>query len=211
MPDEVAKLIAACGDCSPIDRRDAAIFAPLFSTGLRVHEACALERKDFQRDQLGKKPTFTLTVTGKGQHVRMVFFDERAQRLIVAMLADRTDHDPTLFVNYHPGYKQGGRAAIGPEVLSPRGMQLRFKVRAEQAGLADRKLTPHTMRHGLAVDLLESGGDLRTVQDVLGHRTIATTTIYTKLSNRLLEQGYLKRKSLQGKPRQMMLALPKSW
>jgi integrase/recombinase XerD len=125
--------------------------------------------------------------------VRLVFVDERAQRCIKATLKDRIgDHEPALFVNFRPGADAhtGGR-------LTPRGVQLMFGDVTERAGLAGLGIVPHSMRHGLAVDLLKGGADLRVVQDVLGHATIVTTQVYTKIENSHLEEGYRKRKSLQ--------------
>jgi site-specific recombinase XerC len=125
---------------------------------------------------------------------------ERAQVSIGPCSPDRLDGEPALFVNFRPGRVASGRESLGPERLGYRGIQAVFKVRASEAGLGALNLTPHTLRHGLAVDLLEGGADIRTVQDVLGHQSIMTTMVYTRLTNAHLEAGYGQRKSLQKTP-----------
>lgn len=194
-PDDVRSLLAARAGDSLADRRDRAILALLFSAGLRIAELCALDRVQVREERLGQEEVIELSIVGKGSHSRIVFVNADAQERLRAYLGLRTDDDPALFVHLRPGRsadpdkKQSRR-------LTPRAIQGMVRDATLRAGLAER-LTPHSLRHGFAVDLLRGGADLRTVQDLLGHRTVTTTQIYTRLTNRTLREGYLKRESLR--------------
>jgi site-specific recombinase XerD len=193
-PDDVRQLLQSCAGETEIDTRDRALLALLFSAGLRIAELCALDRNQFREDRLGQAPILELSIIGKGKHSRIVFVNEEAQTLLKRYLLQRKDSDPALFVHTRPGKHLKPEQ---PEVrrLTPRAIQQMVRRRTLAAGLADR-LTPHSLRHGFAVDLLRGGADLRTVQDLLGHRSVTTTQIYTRLTNRTLREGYLKRESL---------------
>ncbi len=197
-PEEVRAMLAAGPADTPTGRRDRAILALLFSAGLRIAELCALNRDQVREERLGQEPVLELSIVGKGNHSRIVFVNQEAQRLLRDYLANRTDDDPALFVHTKPGKRlpEGARAS---RRLSPRAIQQMVRQRAIRAGLAER-ITPHSLRHGFAVDLLRGGADLRTVQDLLGHQTVTTTQIYTRLTNRTLREGYLKRESLRRPP-----------
>jgi site-specific recombinase XerD len=159
--------------------RDRAILESFFSTGLRISELSNLNR-----DQLKIKKDardLEITVVGKGLKVRAVYFSARAIEALRAYLEKRTDMDEALFINYKPGKK----AEDGPRRLSNRAIEDIVKKYVLIAGLPVMA-TPHTLRHSFATDLLSHGVDLRLVQEFLGHRNIATTQIYTHVTNKQL-------------------------
>lgn len=161
--------------------RDQAIMELLFSTGLRVSELCALNVDlDLSRDEL--------SVRGKGDKVRVVFLSERAKTAVRAYLAKRTDMEEALFVE--------GRAAALHRI-TPRDVQRHLKTYAARAGITS-KVTPHVLRHVFATDLLENGADLRSVQALLGHANIATTQVYTHVTDKHLRDIH---KAFHGKKR----------
>lgn len=193
-PEDVRALDATCQGDDLLARRDRAILSLLFSAGLRIAELCALNRVQLREERLGAEEVLEVSIVGKGSHSRLVFVNSEAQRHLRNYLGLRQDDDPALFVHARPGK----RLAAGQKEslrLTPRAIQEMVRKRAIAAGLAER-LTPHSLRHGFAIDLLKGGADLRTVQDLLGHRTVTTTQIYTRLTNRTLRDGYLKRESL---------------
>jgi integrase/recombinase XerD len=193
-PEEVRRLLDACPANTPNGRRDRAILGLLFSAGLRIAELCALDRIQLREKFLGIEPILEMSVIGKGNHSRIVFVNPEAQELVRLYLADRRDDDPSLFIHSRPGKRETPDEARDLR-LTARAIQQMVRLRSIAAGLAER-LTPHSLRHGFAVDLLRGGADLRTVQDLLGHQTVTTTQIYTRLTNRTLREGYLKRESL---------------
>lgn len=163
--------------------RDQAILELLFSTGLRVSELCALNNDiDLSRDEL--------SVRGKGDKVRVVFLSERAKKAVAHYLKERKDMEEPLFVDY-------GRGSKAPRRLSPRSVEYLVKRYATQAGIT-KKVTPHVIRHSFATDLLENGADLRSVQALLGHANIATTQVYTHVTDKHLRDVH---KSFHGKRR----------
>jgi site-specific recombinase XerD len=194
-PEDVRLLLATCDLTTPLGLRDRAILGLLFSSGLRIAELCALNRDQLRSERLGSEELLEVSVIGKGNHSRIVFVNAEAQGYLQAYLARRVDPDPALFVHTRPGkHLEPDSRRIGR--LTARAIQQMVRRRSLQAGVPER-LTPHSLRHGFAVDLLRGGADLRTVQDLLGHRTVTTTQIYTRLTNRTLREGYLKRESLQ--------------
>jgi site-specific recombinase XerD len=149
--------------------RDKAIFELLFSTGLRVSELCNLNADlDLTRDEF--------SVRGKGEKIRVVFLSPDAKKAIQEYLEARTDMDEALFVDGRP--KALHR-------ISPRDVQRHLKAYVASAGIT-HKVTPHTLRHVFATDLLENGADLRSVQALLGHANIATTQVYTHVTDKHL-------------------------
>lgn len=159
--------------------RDKAILESFFSTGLRISELSALDR-----DQLKiKKDTkeLEISVVGKGSKVRTVYFSARAVEALRKYLEKRTDIDEALFINYKPGKKIDD----APRRLTNRAIENIVKKYVLIAGLPVMA-TPHTLRHSFATDLLSHGVDLRIVQEFLGHRNIATTQIYTHVTNKQL-------------------------
>jgi len=153
--------------------RDKAILELLFSTGLRVSEICSLNADlDLSRDEFA--------VRGKGDKVRVVFLSPAAKKTVAAYLIGRKDMGEALFVSYGRGGKESSR-------LTPRSVERMVKHYAVKAGIT-RKVTPHVIRHSFATDLLENGADLRSVQALLGHANIATTQVYTHVTDKHLRE-----------------------
>ena len=164
--------------------RDAAMLAVLFSTGMRISELVRLNRDDIQRG------TNELPVRGKGNKVRVVFLSNDAVTTINNYVTQRQDTDPALFVRHNPAV----RADVdGHDDLriTPRSIQRLIKKYASVAGLT-KKITPHTLRHSFATDLLSNGADVRQVQQLLGHASITTTQVYTHLTDAHLREVHEK-------------------
>ena len=153
--------------------RDRAILETFFSTGLRLSELCSLDR--YVNLQQGE-----ITVRGKGEKLRIVFLSESAKKSIKAYLEKRADADPALFVSLTKSGKVIGR-------IIPRAIQRMVAHYAVAAGIPKR-IHPHELRHSFATDLLLNGADLRSVQELLGHANIATTQVYTHLTNKELRE-----------------------
>jgi len=174
--DELNRLInGPKGDSSLSSLRDRAILELFFSTGLRVSELCALNRDlDLTRDEF--------SVRGKGEKIRVVFLSGDAKDAIKAYENKRGDVDEALFI-------QMGRASKNADELrlTPRSIERIVKGYAIKAGIT-RKVTPHVIRHSFATDLLENGADLRSVQALLGHANIATTQVYTHITDKHLRE-----------------------
>ncbi len=151
--------------------RDHAILELLFSTGLRVSELCSLNVDiDLSRDEL--------SVRGKGDKVRVVFLSEASKEAVRRYLKERKDMREALFVD--------GRAE-SLHRITPRDIQRHIKKYAARAGITS-KVTPHTLRHVFATDLLSNGADIRSVQALLGHASINTTQIYTHVTDAHLRE-----------------------
>lgn len=163
--------------------RDRAILELLFSTGLRVSELVALNR-----DQINFK-TGELNVIGKGGHARLVFLSERARYWLERYFAKRDDPWPACFIRYSG--PKGDIRRPDSWRLSVRSIQRMIAKYRRRAGIVT-KVTPHVLRHSFATDLLFSGADLRSVQELLGHKNIATTQIYTHVTNKRLREIYQK-------------------
>ena len=177
--DHLKRLLAAPDQSTAAGLRDRAILEVLFSTGLRVSELAHLNIEDLR---LRKDSTdLEVAVVGKGSKVRAVYFSERAVKAIKEYLEKRFDLDPALFINYKPGIAQTDHNRR----LSVKGVEEIVKKYVKLAGLPVNA-TPHTLRHSFATDLLSHGVDLRLVQEFLGHKNIATTQIYTHVTNKQL-------------------------
>jgi site-specific recombinase XerD len=156
--------------------RDTAILELLFSTGLRVSELCSLSRDlDITKDEF--------SIRGKGDKIRVVFVSEEARQAVKNYLAKRPDIDDAMFVQIDKkalkiNTKRGLR-------LTSRSIERIVKYYAIKAGIS-KKVTPHVIRHSFATDLLSNGADLRSVQMLLGHANIATTQIYTHVTDKHL-------------------------
>jgi site-specific recombinase XerD len=151
--------------------RDKAILELLFSTGLRVAELCALNSDiDLTRDDL--------SVRGKGEKVRVVFLSPTAKDAVTQYLKNRKDMEEALFIEGRPNRLHR---------ITPRDVQRHIKTYAAKAGITT-KVTPHTLRHVFATDLLTNGADLRSVQALLGHASINTTQIYTHVTDSHLRE-----------------------
>lgn len=161
---------------SPTNARDKAILELLFSTGLRVSELCNLNR-----DSVNLK-SGEFSVRGKGDKVRLVFISDTAKEALKNYLERREDVDEALFIRQtkNPAKTDNLR-------LTSRSVERLMKHYAAKAGLS-KKVTPHTLRHSFATDLLMNGADIRSVQELLGHSNITTTQIYTHITDKKLRE-----------------------
>ena len=169
--DEMTRLVEVPTD-GPLGLRDRAMLELFYSSGLRLSELCALRWRSLDlADGL-------VTVTGKGNKSRVVPVGSHARKALDAL---REQARPTLDAPVFPG--RGGAP------ISPRTVQVRLRNLAQQQGLFKR-VHPHLLRHSFASHVLESSGDLRGVQELLGHADIATTQIYTHLDFQHLAKVY---------------------
>lgn len=161
--------------------RDKAILELLFSTGLRVSELSNLkiENVNLKRDEF--------TIRGKGGKTRLVFLSSTAKEAINTYLGKRRDASPYIFICHDRA--KSGREESGP--LTPRSIQRMVERYATAVGIT-KHITPHTLRHTFATDLLLSGADIRSVQSMLGHSSITTTQIYTHITNNQMKDVYKK-------------------
>ncbi len=183
---DVERMIAACDVTTIQGLRDRVIMETLFSTGLRVSELVSLNKTtvNLESREFG--------VVGKGRKVRVVFLSDRAAQWIEKYLRERNDHHHPVFIR-HSGTK--------PAIDDPKaGEKLRLTTRTVQRiiGKYGRlahlpySITPHVMRHSFATDLISHGAGLREVQEMLGHKNIATTQIYTHVTNPQLKSVHQK-------------------
>jgi len=154
----------------------------LFSTGLRVSELTKLDRDKINMDRR------EFGIIGKGGKARVVFLSSRATDWLIKYLNERPDHFKPLFIR-HKGH-------IDPTIpdekmrLTPRSVQRMVKKYGHKIKLPV-EVTPHVMRHSFATDLLMAGADIRSVQEMLGHKNISTTQIYTHVTNKQLRDIHL--------------------
>jgi len=160
---------------TPGAARDRAMLETLFSTGIRVAELISLDRDDI------REAVSEVAVRGKGNKVRVVFLSDSALQAIGEYLALREDIDPALFIRHHAGPAPAEIDQANLR-LTPRSVQRLIKKYAAAAGLT-KNITPHTLRHSYATDLLSNGADVRQVQQLLGHASITTTQHYTHLTD----------------------------
>ena len=182
--EQVTSLLdAAVGD-TPIARRDRAVLELLYATGARISEVCGLRIADLDRDEQ------LVRLFGKGSKERIVPYGRSAASALEAWLSDggreamtplrwarRGDAD-AVFLN-----TRGGR-------LSRQAAWQIVRTYGHRAGLPTEHLSPHVLRHSCATHLLDHGADLRIVQEMLGHASITTTQVYTKVSQERLFQVY---------------------
>lgn len=176
--DQLERLLAAPDVSKERGLRDKALMEMLFSTGLRVSELCKLncDQVNLERCEFG--------VIGKGQRPRVVFISDRAAIWLEKYLAKRSDRFNPLFIRY-----AGNQTSIinGEKMrLTPRSVQRLIDKHVRKARLPV-KATPHVFRHSFATDLLMNGADLRSVQELLGHKNVSTTQIYTHVTNAQLK------------------------
>ena len=188
--EEVMRLIKSANGSKISDLRDKAILELLFSTGLRVSEVSRLNR-----DNVNLK-SGEFSVRGKGDKIRLVFISDPAKNAIINYLKRRKDVDPALFVNMKKSKKEDCQN-VSQMRLTPRSIQRIVKKYAIKAGIV-KKVTPHTLRHSFATDLLMNGADIRSVQSMLGHSSITTTQIYTHITNKHLKDIHTKFHSKNG-------------
>ena len=181
--DEIARMLEAIPLDTDAGLRDRAIIELLFSSGLRVSELANLNR-----DHVNTKRR-EFMVRGKGQKDRPVFIGEAAAQRVQDYLAVRIDNLPPLFLSY----SRNNTASTSGDYrrLSTRSIQRIINRYARLAGIT-KHVSPHTMRHSFATDLLMNGADLRSVQSMLGHSNISTTQIYTHVTDEHLREVYEK-------------------
>ena len=186
LEDEQLQQLLQAPDITTIEGvRDRAILETLFSTGLRVAELAGLNRDtiNLEKREFG--------VIGKGRKARVVFLSEDACDWLEKYLRLRKDKHSPLFIRYK-GKKHKPDDEDGQDLrLTPRSIERMVEKYVKQQGLAV-KATPHTLRHSFATDLLFNGADLRAVQEMLGHSNIATTQIYTHVTNARLRDTHEK-------------------
>jgi site-specific recombinase XerD len=173
-PEEVERLSSQADVSTPLGMRDRAILELLFSSGLRISELVGLDR-----DHINLKRR-EFMVRGKGQKDRPIFISEEAANWIEKYLESRKDNVRPLFIRYS-GTKKVDRSG-NYHRLTARSIQRMVARYARLAGIT-KHVSPHTLRHSFATDLLMNGADLRSVQAMLGHSNIATTQIYTHVTD----------------------------
>jgi integrase/recombinase XerC len=178
--DDMARLLEAPPGDTPLGLRDRALLETLYSAGLRVSELTGLNVTDVDLDE------GVATVRGKGKRERLALLGPPALAALGnwlplrnALAGPRADTQPALFLN-----KNGTR-------LSSRSVGRLLEKYLAQAGL-DPRASPHTLRHSFATHLLDAGADIRSVQELLGHRSLGTTQIYTHLTTERLRESYHK-------------------
>lgn len=179
---EVDTLLAAVVGVDPVSLRDRALLEFLYATGARISEACGLSLGDLDRDHR------VVRLFGKGAKERVVPFGRSAAAAMDEWLSGGREHlEPDRWA------RRGDQEAV---FLNTRGARLSRQAAwavvrkyGDRTGLAD-KLSPHVLRHSCATHLLDHGADLRIVQEMLGHASISTTQVYTKVSQERLWQVY---------------------
>jgi len=176
--DDMARLLETPPAETPLGLRDRAILETIYSAGLRVSELTSLDVEDVDLD------SGMATVRGKGKRERLALLGPQAVAAIRAWLpgrgtlaGGRAQQLPALFAN-----KNGTR-------LSSRSVGRLLEKYLAQAGL-DPRTSPHTLRHSFATHMLDAGADIRSVQELLGHRSLATTQIYTHVTTQRLRDSY---------------------
>ncbi len=142
------------------------------------------ELANLKKDQINTERG-DFTVRGKGDKTRIVFVSHQARHWVKGYLEKRNDESPFLFVR-HDRAAGGGKRDDAPAPITPRSIERLVKHYAAAAGIP-KHVSPHTLRHSFATDLLMNGADLRSVQELLGHSSITTTQIYTHVTNQQLK------------------------
>ncbi|MDD5930107.1 MAG: tyrosine-type recombinase/integrase [Spirochaetales bacterium] len=175
--EEVDTLLSCIDVSTELGKRDDALFELIYSCGLRISEACTLTVANLHLDEM------LILVHGKGDKERIVPFGNRAlQKLLIYIqevrpVLTKGKNVAELFVNYRG------------EGISRKGVWKKFKELEVKSGI---KAKVHTLRHSFATHLLSGGADLRSVQELLGHTDLSTTTIYTHITDNQLEQAHEK-------------------
>lgn len=182
-PSELERFLSSPKGNNIASLRDRAILETLFSTGLRVAELCSLNRDEIDLNR-GE-----FTVRGKGSKLRVVFLSDTAKDSLKYYLNKRNDADPALFIRVPRNEKFEKFENLR---LTPRSVQRIVKKYAIAAGIVGKKVSPHTLRHNFATDLLRNGADIRSVQLLLGHSSVTTTQIYTHITDKQLRETHKK-------------------
>ena len=182
--DEIERLLAEIPLDTESGLRDRAIIELLFSGGLRVSELCSLNRDSINLERR------EFMVRGKGKKDRPIFIDKSTAECIEDYLNMRTDTLPALFLN-NSANQQIPSTSGDFRRLTPRSIERIVQKYTRLAGIT-KHVTPHTMRHSFATDLLMNGADIRSVQSLLGHANISTTQIYTHITDPHLREVHEK-------------------
>lgn len=183
--EEIRRMIDAIDVGNPAGLRDRAIVELLFSSGLRVSELVGLNRDHVSTTRR------EFTVRGKGKKDRPVFISKDAAEHIQNYLGARDDQLKPLFISYRDNTPKTLDTSGDFRRLTPRSVQRIVKHYALKAGIT-KHVSPHTMRHSFATDLLMNGADLRSVQSMLGHSNISTTQVYTHVTDQHLKEVHEK-------------------
>ena len=182
--DEIERLLAEIPLDTESGLRDRAIIELLFSGGLRVSELCSLNRDSINLERR------EFMVRGKGKKDRPIFIDKSTAECIEEYLNMRTDTLPALFLN-NSANQQIPSTSGDFRRLTPRSIERIVQKYTRLAGIT-KHVTPHTMRHSFATDLLMNGADIRSVQSLLGHANISTMQIYTHITDPHLKEVHEK-------------------
>jgi site-specific recombinase XerD len=189
--EELTRLLNSPNGSDLKSLRDKAILELLFSTGLRVTELCSLSRDmNIEADEL--------SIRGKGGKVRVVFISLEARSAVKNYLAKRTDMEDALFVRVDRENSKEKRNKVNNKreirensALNRHSIERIVRYYATKSNMS-KKVTPHTIRHSFATDLLGNGADIRSVQALLGHASIVTTQIYTHVTDKHLKEIHKK-------------------
>ena len=174
--EEIDKILSACESNTPLEERDTLVLELLYATGLRVSELVNIKISDINKSDKSIK------VLGKGSKERIVLYNNHTKVALDKYLSD--------------GYHSLNKKNNGYLILNNRGDRISDRyIRdiinkyVKKAGL-DIKISPHTLRHTFATDMLEEGSDLMTVKELLGHESLNTTSIYTHITNEQIRKTY---------------------
>lgn len=182
--DDLDALLDAPDIGTKVGKRDKAVLELFFSTGLRLTELRMLNREDLNFK------TREISVRGKRGKIRVVFISDRCAECLQRYLEIRLDHTTPLFIRH---FEEANKALPPGEEfrLSRISIYNIVKKYARAAGIMSNP-SPHTLRHSFATDLLRNGADLRSVQEMLGHKDLGTTQIYTHVTNPQLKEVHKK-------------------
>ena len=183
--NELGRLMKAAEGENGLDAlRDKAIISTLFCTGMRVSELCSLDREKI--DVSGGE----ISIRGKGSKIRLVFLSDQTKKDLSEYLKKRADADEAMFIRIPRG--KNALAKTADLRLTPRSIQRIIKKYAIKAGIVGKNVSPHSLRHSYATDLLRNGADIRSVQALLGHSSVTTTQIYTHVTDKQLREVHQK-------------------
>lgn len=174
--EELDKIFSVCNFNNPTEERDTLIIELLYATGVRVSELVNIKIKDINRKEK------LIKVLGKGNKERIVIYNNHTKKALDTYLKDGYNYFNKKSSEYLILNKNGNK-------LSERYIREIINKKVSQASL-DIKISPHTLRHTFATDILENGMDLMTVKELLGHESLNTTSIYTHITNEQIKKTY---------------------
>ena len=183
--NELGRLMKAAEGENGLDAlRDKAIISTLFCTGMRVSELCSLDREKI--DVSGGE----ISIRGKGSKIRLGFLSDQTKKDLSEYLKKRADADEAMFIRIPRG--KNALTKTANLRLTPRSIQRIIKKYSIKAGIVGKNVSPHSLRHSYATDLLRNGADIRSVQALLGHSSVTTTQIYTHVTDKQLREVHKK-------------------